>query len=39
MLRSPALNPEAEQSVIGLRSIKILVRGKAVARANDAKGK
>lgn len=32
MLRSPALNPEAEQSVIRLRSIKILVPGRAAAR-------
>lgn len=35
MLRSPALNPEAEQSVIRLRSIKILVPGKAAVREQE----
>lgn len=37
MLRSPALNPEAQQSVIGLRSIKILVRGKTAKREMEGK--
>lgn len=37
MQRSPALNPGAQQLVIGLCSAKILVLGKAAARDQENK--